>query len=281
MESLAELSQTIGFLRRQVEKQERQLEALQSERDRVALDLQMVREQLSEVESAKSQRETEAEPLHQRIAQLEAENQDQRDQLARVYQAMGVNPAQLTPSTPTETEPPLAPPIEPTPAPAIATIPPTTPAIASASNSTPITAPPAKSEAKSSGAKAASKPRRKASAQGKLKAAVNFIQEYNDSGADTKQWALSQALIAALTGGNPTLTVKPFWTEAKAEAEAYNARMGFPNAAQHNQRRMKEELAQLEANQDEKPTPKQVMQSLREEFDTWFDAQPQPDRTSA
>jgi hypothetical protein len=67
-------------------------------------------------------------------------------------------------------------------------------------------------------------------------------------------WAITQSIIGSLTGSNVSLTVKPFWKEIEGEMERYNGDRAMDDRRQNYGR--SEELPQL-----------------REEFETWLDAQ--------
>jgi regulator of replication initiation timing len=74
MDALAELSNTIGFLRREAELQKLRADQLQGERDRLAVQLEALRQRVNTLEQAKQSQVEQSEPLRQQVAELQAEN---------------------------------------------------------------------------------------------------------------------------------------------------------------------------------------------------------------
>lgn len=222
MDSLNQLTSTIGYLQSEAQEQKQRAEALQAERDRLALEVQALRQELDEIKQSISTQSTGGEPLQQRIASLEEQNATYRAKLEAFQRLLNGSSETATIATPSE------------PAAAI-----TVSAITPAS---------------SADAKQRRRPGRK-SAQGKLEAAVRFLQERNEDADHEQMWAITQSIIGGLTGSNISLTVKPFWKTIEQEMNKYNSD------------RLLNERKQNYGRADDLP-------QLREEFEIWLDAQP-------
>ncbi|MBE9180274.1 hypothetical protein IQ268_17065 [Oculatella sp. LEGE 06141] len=92
------------------------------------------------------------------------------------------------------------------------------------------------------------------SARAKLEGAVQFIQERNEHLDHEQQWAITQSLIGTLTGSNISLTVKPFWYQIESTIAQYNGDRSLDERRQNYGR-------------------SHQLPHLKEEFDTWLDAQ--------
>lgn len=92
----------------------------------------------------------------------------------------------------------------------------------------------------------------KGSAHAKLEAAVQFLQERNQQVDHENMWAITQSLIAALTGSNIALTVKPFWKTIEPDMNQYNRDRAMDDR-RHNYGR------------------KDQLPRLKEEFEIWLE----------
>jgi hypothetical protein len=273
MDSLIELSNTIGFLRREAEAQRLRAEALLAERDRLVLEVEALQLRLTEVERSAQDRASVAVPLQLQVEALQLENAAYKAKLEAFGRLLsgGTGEPAIAPdvssgSTALTSASPSAIAID---APVSTSLTPITPsAIAiSSPGSTSLTSIAPSAIAISSpvpdgevlpeqeGQVAISKRRPgRRSARGKLEGAVRFLQERNDSVEPDQMWAITQSIIGSLTGSNISLTVKPFWKEIEAEMESYNGDRSMDDRRQNYGR------------SDEIPR-------LKEEFETWLDAQ--------
>ncbi|NJR62862.1 MAG: hypothetical protein HC769_31180 [Cyanobacteria bacterium CRU_2_1] len=234
MDALAELSNTIGFLRREAELQKYRADNLQAERDRLVLELSTLRQQVNALEQAKQLQATQRAPLLQQVAELQAENAAYKAKLDAFSNLLSngntPSPAALSP------------------APSVAS---TTPA--SASNLPPVlkTVPDATPPHLITPVPLMRRSP-KGSAHAKLEAAVQFLQERNQQVDHENMWAITQSLIAALTGSNIALTVKPFWKTIEPDMNQYNRDRAMDDR-RHNYGR------------------KDQLPRLKEEFEIWLE----------
>ncbi|HEY9629324.1 MAG TPA: protelomerase family protein [Coleofasciculaceae cyanobacterium] len=264
MDSLIELSNTIGFLRREAEAHKLRAEALQAERDRLVLEVEALQLRLAEVERSAQDGASEVVPLQMQVEALQLENAAYKAKLeafGRLLSGGSGEPA----IAPSNGESAIAPDVSsdsmsltPTSPSAIAIDSPGSTALTSmAPSAIAISSPVPDGEVlpEQEGRVAISKRRpRRRSARGKLEGAVRFLQERNDSVEPDQMWAITQSIIGSLTGSNISLTVKPFWKEIEGEMERYNGDRSMDDRRQNYGR--SEELPQL-----------------KEEFETWLDAQ--------
>lgn len=252
MDALAQLNSSLGstidYLRNEAQEQKQRAAMLEAERDRLDAIVKHLRDEVATLKQENSdlrqQRDQASDltPLHQQIEALQAENAEYRKLLEPIFRATGrtLEPAiDSTPATastrPTPPEPKIT-----EPSPEYLT----------------IKAREDAERAKGRQEQPERKPRktRKGSARGKLEGVVKFIKELNEQLDPTEQWALTQSLIGKLTGSNIKNTVKPFWQEIRASAEKYNADRSMDDRQNYGR---DSRIAQL-----------------KEEFETWFDAQP-------
>ncbi|HEY9639048.1 MAG TPA: protelomerase family protein, partial [Coleofasciculaceae cyanobacterium] len=186
MEALAELSNTIGFLRREAELQKHRADELQGERDRLVRELSTLRQTVSELEQAQQLQATQRDPLLQQVAELQAENAAYKAKLDAFSNLLAngntSSPAARSPATSITSS---------TPAP---TLTPVLETVVDATPPNPIT--PIQPTRRSP----------KGSAHTKLEAAVLFLQQLNQQVEHEQMWAITQSILASLTGSNIALT---------------------------------------------------------------------------
>lgn len=230
LEVLSELSNTNGFLRREAEEQKQRAEALQSERERLALEVETLRQRVSDLECSVNQRAAEVEPWRQQIQTLQAENDSYKAKLEAFGRLLAndTNPS----ATPARELPTPTAPAPPQPASSSDRSPPeavASPAPPSAHPKSPTKRLPGRQ-----------------SARGKLEGAVQFLQELNHQSDRGQQWGITQSLIAALTGSNIKFTVKPFWQEIESDMTQYHSEREIDPQKQNYGR--SSELSQLKTD---------------------------------
>jgi regulator of replication initiation timing len=242
MEALAELSNTIGFLRREAELQKHRADELQSDRDRLNLELSALRQRVSDLEQTSQLQATQHHPLRQQVAELQAENAAYKAKLEAFGRLLsnGNTHSSAALSLDSSTSSTLSSAPVPTPPSRRETVP-----VESMSESLalhPITSiqPTRRSP--------------KGAAKIKLNAAVQFLQHYNQQVEYEQMWAITQSLIANLTGSNIALTVKPFWKQIETDMNQYNCNRAMDDRRQNYGRsdelpRLKEEFSVWLKNQ--------------------------------
>ena len=261
MNALTELSNTIGYLRKDAEEHKQKAEAFQSERNHLKLEVEILQNKVKALEQAKHDETTVAEPLKRQIEMLQAENEGYKAKLQAFGRLLGyeektaISDANPIPPTSHATQTGENA-IDRLTATAIDKTQPDKTAIDKASRTTNAkrTASIDKTQSASTPKTPAKRKPNSRSARGKLEGAVKFIQHRNQQVEPDDQWAITQSLIASLTGSNISFTVKPFWQEIKAEMEKYNHSLAMDERRQNYGRT--DELPQLKA-----------------EFDTWMEAQ--------
>ncbi|MCU0548698.1 MAG: telomere resolvase [Leptolyngbya sp. Prado105] len=239
MDALTELSQTIGFLRTEAQHHKQIAESLQRDRDQLKLEVELLQQQVRELEQAKQGQVEQTEPLKHQIQLLRAENAAYKAKLDNLEKFARSFLGDDSPASPPDSMPK-----DQSAQPAIQTIE-TTEATPAAPKPTSKTI----SKSRSPGRR---------SARTKLEGAVRFIQERNQEVQHDQQWAITQSLIASLTGSNIALTVKPFWSEIKTQMDKYNHNLALDDRANYGR---SGEIPQL-----------------KDEFESWFEAQPQPEK---
>ncbi|MCU0551475.1 MAG: hypothetical protein MUC48_19195 [Leptolyngbya sp. Prado105] len=242
MDAFAQLSHTIDFLRSEAQEHKQRAEMLQGDRDTLKLEVEILHKRVQALEQSHLNQGAQTEPLKQEIQALRAENAaykaklEKLEKFARSFLDEGNSPTSQPDSTLSDQfgNQSAQPAIETT----LQTVE-TTPAAPK---------PTAKRTSRSPGRR---------SARTKLEGAVRFIQERNQEVEHDQQWAITQSLIGSLTGSNIALTVKPFWSEVKADMERYNHSLALDDRANYGR-----------ANE---------IPQLKDEFESWFGAQIQPE----
>jgi integrase/regulator of replication initiation timing len=239
MDALAELSNTIGFLRREAEQHKHRAEALQAERDHLALELTTLRQRVSDLEQTSQLQAAQSEPLHQQVAELQAENTAYKAKLEAFGRLLSNDnthsSAALSPDSSTSSL--SSAPVSPPPSGRGSVVESVVESVSESSALHPITSiqPTRRSP--------------KGTAKIKLNAAVQFLQHYNQQVEHEQMWAITQSLIANLTGSNIALTVKPFWKQVETDMIQYNRDRAMDDRRQNYGRssdelpRLKEEFA--------------------------------------